>query len=92
MKNLYAGMCYRCGKRVEPNEGLAEIATAERARVWGGRGYIPGLWLVQHMECARQWAGTARHYRFNPVTESAAPPPLQSVCPADPADTEIPES
>lgn len=38
MRNRYAGICYRCGKKVEPNQGHFER-------------YL-GHWRVQHANCA----------------------------------------
>jgi len=38
MRNKYKGICYRCGKEVEPGKGHFERKD--------------GTWRVQHAECA----------------------------------------
>ena len=43
MRNRYAGICYRCGARVEPFAGHFE-------RHKGG-------WRTQHADCAIRWRG-----------------------------------
>jgi hypothetical protein len=47
MRNKYPGICFRCGKRVEPRQGHFE-------RAWGGA----DRWRVQHAECAIKYRGT----------------------------------
>lgn len=44
MRNRFSGICYRCGERVEKQEGHFE-------RTKGG-------WLLQHAECAIEYRGT----------------------------------
>lgn len=52
MRNTYAGICYRCGLRVEAGEGHFERITA-KARTPGDH----SKWRTQHAECAIIWRG-----------------------------------
>lgn len=49
MRNKYAGICYRCGLRVEPGDGHFE-------KVIGGVG--KDKWRTQHADCAIKYRGT----------------------------------
>lgn len=49
MRNKYKGVCYRCGKIVEPGQGHFE-------RHKGG-------WRVQHVRCAISCRGTNINYK-----------------------------
>jgi hypothetical protein len=46
MRNQYAGLCYRCGERVEPGEGHFERHPT-----------ATGKWRTQHADCAILWRG-----------------------------------
>lgn len=48
MRNRYAGICYRCGKIVQPGQGHFER-------------YASG-WRTQHADCAIKYRGTDHHY------------------------------
>ena len=52
MRNTYAGICYRCGGRVEPGDGHFEKIIAAKRR--------PGdpKWRLQHADCATRFRGT----------------------------------
>lgn len=48
MRNKYPGICYRCGKLVQPGQGHFERHK--------------GKWRVQHASCAIEYRGTDHHY------------------------------
>lgn len=48
MRNKYPGTCYRCGKRVEANQGHFERYN--------------NAWRTQHAECAIKYRGTNQHF------------------------------
>lgn len=52
MRNKYPGVCYRCGKRVEPGAGHFELI----------KGTYPRRWRTQHAGCAIKYRGTDHHY------------------------------
>ena len=70
MANKYAGICYRCGQRVDAGAGVFEKVSFMQAKKWPGRG-LP-RWLTQHHDCAVQWRGTAQHYLFNDMRKETA--------------------
>ena len=56
MRNIHAGICYRCGKEVSPGTGLLEKISKQRTRR-----------LLTHEDCAIKYRGTDTHYQFNPA-------------------------
>ena len=64
MRNQYAGICYRCGETVRPNEGRFERVTKIQREKWGAS--FVGRWLIQHANCAIVWRGTNRHFSLCP--------------------------
>lgn len=50
MRNKFPGICYRCGKRVEPGDGHFESGGRQKGML--------GKWRVQHAQCAIDWRGT----------------------------------
>jgi hypothetical protein len=75
MSNRFAGICYRCGKIVEPGAGVFEKVSAAQNK-WQHKKW-PGVtlpkWLTQHHDCAVQWRGTAQHYQFNDLRQKVTP-------------------
>lgn len=67
MRNQYAGICYRCGARVEPKAGHFERVSNSHRKKWNAKA-LRG-WLTQHAECAIRFRGTDTHYIFNPYKE-----------------------
>lgn len=72
MKNRYECICYRYGGIIRVGRGILEKVKDEHKKLWG----VDSLtgYLAEHPSCASQWAGTARHYRLNPIE-----PPLQEL-------------
>lgn len=68
MRNKYPGICYRCGKRVEPGEGHFE----GYGKRFPGRKFRQNIsrWRVQHAECAIKYRGTNKNY-FHEQREKA---------------------
>ena len=64
MRNIFPGICYRCGKVCKRNEGHFERASKSQAKKWN-RYRMEQIWLLQHAECAITYRGTAQHYIFN---------------------------
>lgn len=62
MRNKYAGVCYRCGKQVNPGEGHFEKVQQVHYKKHGDllRGE---KWLTQHSDCAIKYRGTDQHYK-----------------------------
>ncbi len=57
-RNMYAGLCYRCGETV--NAGAGHFEKAGRHENGKTR------WLTQHADCAIRWRG-----KPNPTKEEA---------------------
>lgn len=57
MRNRFPGTCYRCGKRVETNEGHFEkVGDKNIAKL--GEAVRGKKWLLQHATCAIEYRGT----------------------------------
>lgn len=74
MRNRFPGICYRCGKRCEANDGHFE------RQKWRPR-YEPrarprSVWLIQHARCAIEYRGTCHVHPSMPkwVHELRGPP------------------
>ena len=66
MSNQFASTCYRCGGRVQPGEGTVDYARHEEKTAWPQIKGLRNVVLVQHTACAKRYAGTTVHYRYQP--------------------------
>jgi hypothetical protein len=60
MRNKFPGVCYRCGKTVEPWKGHFERI---KGGSWGNR------WRIQHAECAIKYRGTKKNYAHKEIQD-----------------------
>jgi hypothetical protein len=59
MRNRFPGTCYRCGERVEPNEGHFErVGNRQLDKL--GESIRGKKWLLQHANCAIVFRGTTQ--------------------------------
>lgn len=64
--NTYAGICIRCGVRVNAEQGTHRFSTGAEHLFWPQIGF-KNIGIVQHLECAEKHEGTQLHYKFNPA-------------------------
>lgn len=64
MRNRFPGICYRCGRHVEAQQGHFESVTKAHRERWPKLGL--GKWLTQHAECAIKYRGTTTHHLYEP--------------------------
>ena len=65
--NRYAGVCIRCGHRVEAWAGYHSFGNATKPYPWPQYRYMRNINIVEHKSCHERWAGTSRHYVFDPL-------------------------
>lgn len=68
MHNEFPGKCYRCGLRVAKGAGIVSRPTSEHLKAWRVPSRRVGS-LVEHEECAKEFAGTYYHYIYLPRTK-----------------------
>jgi hypothetical protein len=71
LRNDFKGICYRCGKTVEPRKGYVENVGDDHDKKWPELAKLPRFlkpkWLTQHVECSEKFKGTRQHHQYAPL-------------------------
>lgn len=62
--NEFAGVCIRCGERVDAGEGTYRATASEDLRMWPQHNRRKAI--VEHAECHEQFKGTDAHHLYSP--------------------------
>lgn len=65
MRNRFPGTCYRCGERVEANEGLLDYKS-HMGSVWPALAGKRNIKLIEHDACHDKYRNTDTHYLYAP--------------------------